>query len=65
MQPEAADAARRKPPPVEEEKKPAEQEEKYLSKSEQRAIANARRKEVMKASVEAAKAKANSIASSE
>jgi len=58
--PEAAQAKRNKPPP---EEKKVELEDKSLSKNEQRALANARRKEAMKATVEAAKAKAKSISS--
>lgn len=63
-QPEAAQAKRNKPLPPEEKKMP-ELEDKSLSKNEQRALANARRKEAMKATVEAAKAKAKSISSPE
>ncbi|KAG0557774.1 hypothetical protein M758_11G152200 [Ceratodon purpureus] len=59
VQPEAQ--AKRKPPPQEEKKK-VEPEEKNLSAFDARILANARRKEAMKATVEAAKAKAKSIA---
>jgi len=59
-QPEAAQAKRNKPPP---EEKKVELEDKSLGVNEQRALANARRKDAMKASVEAAKAKAKSISS--
>lgn len=61
VQPEAQ--AKRKPPPQEEKKK-VEPEEKNLSAYDARILANARRKEAMKATVEAAKAKAKSIAPS-
>lgn len=59
IQPEAQ--AKRKPPPQEEKK--VESEEKNLSAYDARILANARRKEAMKAAVEAAKEKAKSIAS--
>ncbi|KAL2630112.1 hypothetical protein R1flu_014798 [Riccia fluitans] len=52
--------AKRKPPPPPEEKKP--EEDKNLSALDAKKLANARRKEAMKASLEAAKAKAKEAA---
>lgn len=60
VQPEAQ-AKRNKAPAPEEKKK--EEENKDLSAYDARLLANAKRKEAMKASVEAAKMKAKSIAS--
>lgn len=62
-QPEAQAAARRKP--AVEEKKEEKVDDKGLSAYDQRLLANARRKDAMKASVEAAKAKAKSVATKE
>ena len=61
VQPEAQ-AKRNKPPPPEETKK---EEDKDLSAYDARLLANARRKEAMKAAVEAVKLKAKSVASAE
>ena len=59
-QPQAQAAGRRKP--AVEEKKEEKVDDKGLSAYDQRLLANARRKDAMKASVEAAKAKAKSVA---
>lgn len=61
MQPEAQ-AARRKPPAPEEKKV---EEDKGLSAYDARLLANARRKEAMKATLEAQKAKAGSVATTQ
>ena len=61
VQPEAQ--AKRRPPPPEEKKK-VELEDKNLSAYDAKILANARRKDALKATVEAAKAKAKSIAPS-
>lgn len=65
VQPEAQ-AKRNKPPPPEEKKKEEEVlEDKSLSAYDARLLATAKRKEAMKAAVEAAKMKAQSVASAE
>lgn len=62
-QPEAQAAGRRKP--AVEEKKEEKVDDKGLSAYDQRLLANARRKEAMKATVEAVKAKAKAVATKE